>query len=50
MRIVAEVLEKNNVPEGVVTAMIGPGRTVGDAMISDKRLELISFTGSTSIG
>lgn len=29
---------------------IGPGRTIGERIINDHRLQLISFTGSTSIG
>jgi len=49
-KIVKEVFEKNNVPAGVLTTVIGPGKTVGNNMIGDKRLHLISFTGSTSIG
>ncbi|MGQ0737170.1 MAG: L-piperidine-6-carboxylate dehydrogenase [Acidobacteriota bacterium] len=35
---------------GVFTLAIGPGRTVGEAMLADPRLPLISFTGSTAIG
>ena len=47
--IIDEVLRNNNVPAGVLTTVIGPGRTVGEVMINDKRLELISFTGSTQV-
>jgi aldehyde dehydrogenase (NAD+) len=35
---------------GVFTLVVGPGRTVGEAMLHDARLPLVSFTGSTSIG
>jgi aldehyde dehydrogenase (NAD+) len=35
---------------GIFTLVIGPGRSVGERMLSDKRLPLISFTGSTSVG
>jgi aldehyde dehydrogenase (NAD+) len=35
---------------GVFTLVVGPGRTVGEAMIQDHRLPLVSFTGSTAIG
>jgi aldehyde dehydrogenase family 7 member A1 len=48
-KVIAEVLERNNLPEGVLTTIIGPGRSVGEQIINDKRLELISFTGSTSV-
>jgi len=49
-KLIAEVLERNKVPAGVLTMVVGPGRTIGELLNSDKRLELISFTGSTSIG
>jgi len=49
-KIVAEVLERNNIPSGVLATVLGGGRTIGELIINDKRLELISFTGSTSIG
>jgi len=49
-KIVAEVLNKNHVPAGVFTVMNGSGAAIGDLFSNDKRLALISFTGSTSIG
>ncbi|MBN2503376.1 MAG: aldehyde dehydrogenase family protein, partial [Anaerolineales bacterium] len=36
--------------EGIFTLVIGSGRDVGELMLNDERLPLISFTGSTSIG
>ncbi len=47
--IIAKVFEKNNVPEGVCNLVIG-GRDVGEWMASDKRIPLISATGSTRMG
>jgi aldehyde dehydrogenase (NAD+) len=35
---------------GVCNLLIGSGRTVGDRMLKDKRLPLISLTGSTGVG
>jgi L-aminoadipate-semialdehyde dehydrogenase len=35
---------------GIFTLAIGPGRVVGEAMLKDPRLPLVSFTGSTAIG
>lgn len=35
---------------GIFNLVIGPGREVGDLMLEDSRLPLISFTGSTKIG
>lgn len=49
-KIAAEVLKENNLPEGIFSLVIGGGSTVGERMLNDKRIPLISFTGSTSIG
>lgn len=49
-KIIAEVFAKNNVPAGVLTTVVGPGRTIGERLINDARLPMISFTGSTSVG
>jgi aldehyde dehydrogenase (NAD+) len=36
--------------EGIFSIAIGPGRTVGERMINDARVPLVSFTGSTAMG
>ena len=36
--------------EGIFTFVVGPGSSVGEMMINDPRLPLISFTGSTAMG
>lgn len=46
--IIAAVLKKNNAPEGVSCLLVG--NPVGDMLNADKRVPLISFTGSTRIG
>ncbi|GAB4130675.1 MAG: aldehyde dehydrogenase family protein [Bacteroidia bacterium] len=46
--IISSVLKKNNVPEGVSCVLIG--NPVGDLMNADKRVPLVSFTGSTRVG
>ena len=48
-RIVADVLEKNGLPGGV-SALCQGGTDVGMSMSADKRIKLMSFTGSTEIG
>ncbi len=35
---------------GVFNLVIGPNKTIGEAMLHDARLPLISFTGSTEVG
>jgi aldehyde dehydrogenase (NAD+) len=47
--IIAEVFAKNNVPEGV-SALIVSSREIGDLMLKDKRIPLVSATGSTQMG
>ena len=49
MNIVAAVFEKNEVPEGVNNLIIG-GREVGEWMCIDKKIALVSATGSTRMG
>ena len=48
-KIANRVLEKHG-HAGVMTLVVGPGRTVGDRMAKDHRLPLISFTGSCATG
>ncbi len=47
--IVAEVFEKNNVPEGV-SGLIQGKREVGEWLCNDGRVPLVSATGSTRMG
>jgi len=49
-KIVSLVLKENNLPEGIFNLVIGKGSTVGEKMLGDKRLPLVSLTGSTSVG
>ncbi|MCF7832091.1 MAG: aldehyde dehydrogenase family protein [Candidatus Marinimicrobia bacterium] len=49
-KIVAEVLKENKLPEGIFSLVIGSGRDVGEAMLQDKEVGLISITGSTRVG
>ena len=48
-KICRRVLERHGWP-GVFNLCIGPGPTAGKAMADDRRLPLISFTGSTRTG
>ena len=47
-RIVAAVLEKNNLP-GAISSMICGGADVGARMAEDERVKLLSFTGSCQV-
>jgi L-aminoadipate-semialdehyde dehydrogenase len=35
---------------GILNLVVGPGRVVGERLLQDRRLPLVSFTGSTSVG
>lgn len=47
--IIKSVFERNNVPEGVSCVVQG-GRDVGEFMSNDKRIPLVSATGSSHMG
>ncbi len=48
--IISDVLKKNKVPEGTVCLVAGNSKNVGDNFLGDKRVPLISATGSTAVG
>ncbi len=48
--ILSRVINDNNLPEGLFSLIVGRGSSVGEKMLNDKRLPLISITGSTSVG
>ena len=47
--IISEVFAKNNIPEGVCSLIVGQ-REAGEWMADDKRIPLVSATGSTRMG
>lgn len=49
-RIIGSVLKENNVPEGVLNLVAGSSKYIGDDFLADKRIPLISVTGSTRVG
>lgn len=48
--IINKVVRKNNLPEGIFNLAIGSGSKIGEKLISDTRIPLISNTGSTKVG
>lgn len=48
-KIITDVLKKNGF-SSVLTVTQGDGRNIGNALVQDPRLKLISFTGSTPVG
>src|ERR1700688_3185231 len=46
----AEIIVNAGVPKGVFKLVMGRGSVVGEAMINDRRIDGISFTGSVATG
>jgi len=44
------VLRENNVPEGVFNLIVAKSSVMGDNFLADKRVNLMSVTGSTAVG
>ena len=49
-RILAGIIEKNGLPEGLFNLIIGSGSSVGEQLLSDPAISLVSITGSTRVG
>jgi aldehyde dehydrogenase (NAD+) len=49
-KIVWEVLKRNGLPDGILNLLIGTRDTVGEPLIKDPRVPLISATGSVAMG
>jgi len=49
-KIIEKVLRANDLPTGLSCLTIGKGSEVGELLLHDTRLPLISYTGSTRIG
>jgi len=47
---VAQCFVDAGLPPGVLNVVTGPGVEVGDALVRDRRVRKISFTGSTAVG
>ena len=49
-KIIQKVLKDNKVPEGVFNLVVAGSSVLGDNFVADKRIPLISVTGSTAVG
>jgi len=50
MKIIWRVLQKDQLPEGILNLVIGKRDVVGESLIWDRRVPLISATGSVRMG
>ncbi|WP_313518442.1 aldehyde dehydrogenase family protein [Pseudomonas sp.] len=46
----AEIISRSGFPAGVFNLVMGAGRVVGEAIVGDRRVDGISFTGSVGVG
>jgi acyl-CoA reductase-like NAD-dependent aldehyde dehydrogenase len=46
----ARVFEEAGLPPGVLNVITGPGREIGDLLASHPDINMVSFTGSTTVG
>lgn len=49
-RLAAEVCRKNEVDPAVFSLVVGKGSTIGDRLLRDRRIPLVSATGSCAVG
>ena len=49
-KIAAGVCEENDVDPAIFSLVVGKGSTVGDRLLHDKRIPLVSATGSCAVG
>ncbi|GAC1696821.1 MAG: aldehyde dehydrogenase family protein [Candidatus Limnocylindrales bacterium] len=45
-----EILEQAGLPKGVLNLVLGPGGSLGDALVTHPGVDLVSFTGSSEVG
>ena len=50
MKIVWDVLGRNGLPEGILNLLIGGREEAGEILIKDRRIPLVSATGSVNMG
>lgn len=48
--LLAEVLQQAGLPEGILQVITGRGSEIGDQLVSDERVRMISFTGGIATG
>ncbi len=49
-KIVTQVTSQNDLPEGLFNLVIGRGASVGERLLGDSKVPLVSVTGSCSVG
>lgn len=47
---IAELLQEAGLPAGALNVVTGSGRVIGDKIVTDERVSMITFTGSPPVG
>jgi len=45
-----KILDEAGLPKGVINLLLGSGSSMGDCLVDDPRVKVVSFTGSNEIG
>src|SRR5687767_2624366 len=48
--VLAEILKEAGVPDGAVNIITGPGPGTGEELVTNPKVDKVSFTGSTEVG
>src|SRR5204863_8322794 len=48
--LLAELEQEAGLPPGWVNVVVGPASELGDVLVADERVKLITFTGSSGVG
>ena len=48
--LLAQLEREAGLPDGWLTVLVGPSAEIGDVMVEDKRVRMITFTGSSGVG
>jgi glyceraldehyde-3-phosphate dehydrogenase (NADP+) len=46
----AQAIHQAGIPAGILQVISGPGREIGDILVTDPRVRMISFTGGNTVG
>ncbi|KON87539.1 aldehyde dehydrogenase [Sporosarcina globispora] len=47
---IADIFHRAGLPDGALNVITGSGATVGDVLVADDRISMITFTGSPAVG
>jgi acyl-CoA reductase-like NAD-dependent aldehyde dehydrogenase len=48
--LMARIFEESGLPAGALNVVTGPGGAIGDMLVFDKRIAMVTFTGSVDVG